>query len=324
MSSDTRGTSAVVHAHALPRRLWLYALAIGLVVLLVAAFITEITEDTILIPNVIIVGSFLVPVCAVLFVLALPRETHMTVEVLVLGFLAGGTAGVVLSAVTEVYLLPEAVGTNAVIGFIEEASKILILVAVAQLVSTRVPRDGMVLGVTVGAGFAAFETSGYVLRVLIEHGDDHSILSILETEAFRGALAPFGHITWTAVLGGAVFASAWATGRFRFDRRVGWTLLGVVALHGFWDASYGWAIRVSNWIDGHGLILGWPNTADWIGFPTSDELTRFTVVYDTMLGILSLIGIVWAIRRWRAYRIDRWSSAHPRSEAASAKQAAVV
>ena len=223
MTSDTRGTSAVVHARALPRRLWL-------------------------------------------FILALPRETHLTVAVLVLGFLAGGTAGVLLSAVTEVYLLPDAVGTNALIGFIEESAKILILVAVAQLVQTRVPRDGMALGATVGAGFAAFETSGYVLRVLIDHSDDHAILSILETEAFRAVLAPFGHITWTAILGGAVFASAWYTGRFRFDQRVGWTLLG----------------------------------------------------------ILSVIGIVWAIRRWRAYRIDRWSSAHPRADAAPTERPAVV
>jgi len=324
MSSQIRGTATVVEAHALPRRLWLYALVIGVVVLLVAAFVTEVTEDTILVPNVIMVGSFLVPVCAVLFVLGRPRQTHLSVEVLVLGFLAGGTAGVVVTAVTEVYVLPDAAGTNALIGLIEEGGKILILLAVAQLVRVRVPRDGMVLGATVGAGFAAFETSGYVLRVLIEHSDDHAILSILETEAFRGVLAPFGHITWTAILGGAVFASAWYTGRFRLDRRVGWTLLGVVALHGCWDGSYGTAIRLSQWLGGAGLELGWPNTAGWVGAPTGDDLTRFTFIYDTLLVVLALIGMVWAIRRWRAYQIDRWSSAHPRADAVAADRHAMA
>ena len=314
MSSERRGTAAVVEAHTVPRRLWLDALVVGLVVLLVAAVITEITNDTILVPNVILVGSFLVPVCTVLFVLSRPRVTYLTVEVLVLGFLAGGTAGVVLSAVTEVYLLPDHVATNFCIGLIEESGKILILLAVAQLVQTRVPRDGMALGATVGAGFAAFETSGYVVRVLIEHSDDHAILNILETEAFRGVLSPFGHIAWTAILGGAVFASAWQTGRFRFDRRVAWTLLGVVFLHGMWDASYGWAIRLSKWIGGEGLEFGWPNTASWVGAPTGDDLTRFTVTYDTMLVILGIIGVLWAVRRWRAYEINRWSSAHPRAD----------
>jgi RsiW-degrading membrane proteinase PrsW (M82 family) len=318
MSSDRRGTAAVVEAHAVPRRLWLYALVTGAVVLLVAAFITEITEDTILVPNVIMVGSFLVPVCTVLFVLARPRETHLTVEVLVLGFLAGGTAGVVVTAVTEVYLLPDHVATNALIGLIEEGGKILILLAVAQLVRIRVPRDGMALGATVGAGFAAFETSGYVLRALIEHGSDHPILNILETEVFRGILSPFGHITWTAILGGAVFASAWYTGHFRFDRRVGWTLLGVVALHGTWDASYGVAIRVSQWLGGEGLQFDWPNTASWVGLPTGSDLWRYTITYDTLLATVGVIGAIWAVRRWRTYEIHRWSTAHPRDDAATA------
>jgi protease PrsW len=324
MSSETRGTSAVVQANALPRRLWLYVLVIGVVVLLVAAFVTEITGDTILVPNVIMVGSFLVPVCAVLFVLGLPRETHLSIEVLVLGFLAGGTAGVVVTAVTEIYVLPDVVGTNALIGLIEESGKILILLAVAQLVRTRVPRDGMVLGATVGAGFAAFETSGYALRVLIEHGDDHAILSILETEAFRGVLAPFGHITWTAILGGAVFASAWYTGRFRFDRRVALTMLGVIALHGCWDASYGWAIRLSQWLGGEDVVFDWPNTASWVGTPTGADLTRFTFAYDTLLVILAVIGAIWAVRRWRAYQFDRWSGAHPRADPAVADRHAMA
>lgn len=125
-------------------------------------------------------------------------------------------------------------------------------------------------------------------------------------------LAPFGHITWTAILGGAIFAAAWTTGRLRFDRRVLWTFLGVVTLHGCWDASYGWAIRISQGLGGEGWKFGWPDTAAWVGTPTGSDLFRFQVVYDVMVGIVGLIGLVWAIRRWRAYRIDRWTKAHPR------------
>ena len=86
------------------------------------------------------------------------------------------------------------------------------LVAVASLVRPRVPRDGMVLGATVGAGFAAFESAGYALgRADPVHRRPPGV-NVLQTEAFRAVLAPFGHITWTAILGGAIFASAWATG----------------------------------------------------------------------------------------------------------------
>ncbi len=297
----------------IPRHLWLVALVVGVVAWVAGAVATAVTDDTILVPNIIIIGTFLVPVCTVLFVLSRPREAHLRAETLMLGFLAGGTAGVVLSAVTEIYLLPDAVGTNAGIGFIEEGGKGLIVLAVATLVRPRVPRDGMVLGATVGAGFAAFESAGYALRVLIDNAGEHPVLSIIQTEAFRAVLAPFGHITWTAILGGALFASAWATDRFRVDRRVAFTFVGVVCLHALWDASYGWAIRVSEGLGGEGWTLGWPDTSAWVGTPTGADLTRFQAVYDGMLAVLAAVGLVWAVRRWRASRIDRWRAAHARA-----------
>lgn len=295
-----------------PRLLWLAVLVGGALLWAIVAAAVALTDDTILVPNLILLGTFLVPVCTVLFVLSLPREAHLSFETLVLGFLAGGTIGVVFSGTTEVYLLPDTVGTNALIGLIEESAKALVLVAVATRVAVRVPRDGLVLGATVGAGFAAFESSGYALSALIEHSDDHPVLAVLETEMLRAVLAPFGHITWTAILGGAIFASAWAKGRFRLDRRVLLTLIGVVTLHGCWDASYGWAIRITRGLGGDGWELSWPNTAAWIGTPDDAELWRFQFVYDGMLAIIAAIGLVWAVLRWRAYQIDRWRSAHPR------------
>jgi RsiW-degrading membrane proteinase PrsW (M82 family) len=296
---------------AVPRRLWLIALVTGVVLWIAGAASTAITEDTILVPNIIILGTFLVPVCTILFVLGRPREAHLTAETLVLGFLAGGTAGVVLTAVTEVELLPDAAASNLGVGLVEEGGKALILVAVATVVRLRVPRDGMVLGATVGAGFAAFESAGYALRALIQNSDDHPVLNILETEVFRAVLAPFGHITWSALLGGAIFASAWATGRFRLDRRVVWTFLGVAALHGLWDGSYGAAIRISEGLGGQGWVLGWPNTAAWVGTPTGADLVRFQAIYDVLLAINAIAGVAWAMRRWRAYQVDRWRAAHP-------------
>jgi protease PrsW len=302
---------------SLPRRLWLVVLIVGAVLWIAVAGAIALTDNTILVPNLILLGTFLVPVCTVLFVLARPREAHLSLETLVLGFLAGGTAGVALTGTTEVYVLPDAIGTNALIGVIEEGGKGLILVAVAALVRPRVPRDGMVLGATVGAGFAAFESAGYALGAMIQYRD-HPVLDVLQTEAFRAVLAPFGHLTWTAILGGAIFASAWTTGRLRIDRRVLCTFLGVVVLHGCWDASYGLAIRISRGVGGQGWEIGWPDTAAWVGTPSGADLVRFQVVYDGLLAIVGVIGLVWAIRRWRAYQIDRWRAAHPRPEPSTA------
>jgi RsiW-degrading membrane proteinase PrsW (M82 family) len=302
---------------ALPRRLWLVTLVVGVVLWAAVTVAVALTDDTVLVPNLILLGSFLVPVCTVLFVLGRPREAHLSIEAIILGFLAGGTAGLVLTGTTEVYVLPDHLGTNVLTGLIEESGKALVLVGVAALVTAtvRVPRDGMVLGATIGAGYSAFESAGYALGALIQYTDDRPVLNVVQTEAERASLAPFGHIAWTALLGGAIFASAWSTGRFRLDRRVLWTFLGVAALHACWDASYGCAIRISEGLGGEGWMVGWPDTAAWVGTPTGTDLLRFQVVYAVLQGLLSLIGLVWAIRRWRRYRIDRWSEAHPRAVA---------
>ena len=85
-----------------------------------------------------------------------------------------------------------------------------------------------------------------------------------------------------------------------------------------WDASYGFAIRISRGIGGYGWDLDWPDTAAWVGAPSGGDLWRFQIAYDVLLAAIALIGLVWAIRRWRAYQIDRWTETHPRSESARA------
>ena len=227
---------------------------------------TAITEDAILIPTLFLIGSFLVPVTVVTFALGRLDDCRLTTNVILKGFLAAGTIGVVVSAVTEIYLLPTGSGPlgNALgffgVGLIEEVSKGAVLVAVAWRVRERTVHGGMVLGATVGAGFAAFESAGYAFYAYVQHTDDHPELNILQTEVSRAMLAPFGHLTWTALLGGALFAAAAPpNGGFRLTKRLGWTLLGVAALHGVWDASNGWAIWITQGLIGSGWVADWPD-----------------------------------------------------------------
>jgi protease PrsW len=85
---------------AIPRHLWLWVFIVGAFLWAACAAAIALTDDTILVPNLILLGTFLVPVCTVLFILGRPRDAHLTVETLVLGFLAGGTLGVVLTGTT--------------------------------------------------------------------------------------------------------------------------------------------------------------------------------------------------------------------------------
>src|SRR3954470_22416383 len=241
------------HFVHLPTRLWKILFAGGLVTWLVAAAVTAITGDNVLVPTVIFVGSFMVPVTRAAFALSRPREGYLTTEEVVLGFLLAGTLGVVATALLEGYLVPAAKGTFISVGVIEEMGKATVLLIVAHQVHHREPRDGMVLGAVVGAGFAAFESAGYALQTLLDNLNHQTVVAILEIETLRAVLAPFGHITWTALIGGALFASS-RGGRFRLSRGLVLTVLGVIALHALWDQTSGWAVMLTR-----GLVMdeGW-------------------------------------------------------------------
>jgi protease PrsW len=281
------------------RRLWLRILAAGVALWLISVVITALTDDTILVPTVLILGSFLVPVTAVTFAVTRSADGRLTAGVLLFGFVAGGTIGLPFSALTEVYLLPSVYGSFVFVGLMEEGAKALVVLAVAHRLHPRGVRDGMVLGATVGAGFAAFESTGYALRAMIEHGREREILSIVETEAARAVLAPFGHITWTALVAGALFASAAWSGHFRLTARLALTFAGAMLLHGAWDAAYGWSITIAEGLVGSGWDLEWPNTEGWVGSPSGEELTLSNVAYCTLIALNATIGTAWIVRAWR-------------------------
>ena len=280
---------------------WLVVLLVGAVVWIVGAAVTAATNDEILVPTLILVGSFLMPLCMVMFALTREGEEQLPHDKILLAFLLGGAVAVVVSAYLEVRLLPSTTGTFLVVGLIEELTKGLVLVVVAWSMTTRRPRDGMVLGATVGAGFAAFESAGYAFAAVIQHQDDHPVLQILQTEISRALWAPFMHITWTALFGGALFAAARADGRFPVTWPLAGTTLGVILMHGVWDQSYGWAILLTKGLRGEGWTLEWPNTEAWVGAPTEGELVTFNVVYDALLLVNAVIGVAWIIHNWRKY-----------------------
>lgn len=125
------------------------------------------------------------------------------------------------------------------VGLIEEAVKGLLIYLMAWGIRSFHLRDGMVLGATVGFGFAALESSGYALAslfVVYQHRLYLSLDGVVVTELIRGVLAPFGHGTWSAVVGGAIFAAARAKGHLT----LGWGVIGafvlVAVLHAIFDS----------------------------------------------------------------------------------------
>ncbi len=277
----------------------------GLTVWIVATAITAQTKDDILIPTVILVGSFLVPVTVV--VAAFHREetrvgTGLSMPVMLEGFLFSGMLGVVATALIETYTLPKVAGTFIAVAIIEETGKAIVIVLVSLRLKSRQPLDGLVLGAIVGAGFAAFESAGYAFDAYIQYGSSKPFLNLLQTEINRALLSPFGHIVWTALIGGALFAAARPNGHFRITRSVVATYLGVVTLHALWDEGFGWSIILTRGFTGEGWHIGWPNAAAWVSDPSRHQLSVFSTVYNGALIVIGVVGIVWFVLAWRSYK----------------------
>ncbi|MDA2806223.1 PrsW family intramembrane metalloprotease [Nocardiopsis suaedae] len=218
------------------RRAWPALLATGLALWVATVAVTLLTGNSTLVPTVILLGSFLVPVTFVTWAYEHRRGENATPELLFRAFIVGGVLGILGASLLESYLLRQSPFTYIGVGLIEEGVKLAALVFVARHMTRVTMRDGMVLGATVGFGFAAFESAGYAMNAMLtERGLD--LAALVQTEVMRGLLTPVGHGLWTAVLGGVLFAAV-SGGHWRITVRVLLTYLGVSLLHGLWDSVH--------------------------------------------------------------------------------------
>jgi RsiW-degrading membrane proteinase PrsW (M82 family) len=276
---------------------WVRIFASGLVLWLATVVVTFATQNANLIPTVILVGSFLVPVTFVAYAFARADQV-ITGQRILTAFIYGGVLGVLGASVLEAAFLRQPSGIAYLgVGLIEEAVKLAALWLIARRLPRYTMRDGMVLGAAVGFGFAAFESAGYAFNALFT-SSGLSLLNLVETEALRGILSPVGHGLWTAILGGALFATAARHGRLRpRGALLGWFAL-VVLLHALWDASQG----IAEWLT---LLLAGTQTQQLAvqqGGPplvTQAQIHLFTALSWVLLVLDGLIGLMFVLGRWR-------------------------
>ncbi|ROP65469.1 PrsW family intramembrane metalloprotease [Curtobacterium sp. PhB115] len=229
------GATAALHPDRHHRRGWWWkTLLVGFALWVVTIVVTAATGNVNLVPTLVLLGSFLVPFCVVLFAVERVQGSVSTLQ-LVLAFFVGGICGVLGASVLE-SRLHESVWVFVVVGFIEEFVKGAILVVVGWRVVPKTARQGALLGATIGAGFAAFESAGYAFNAAISAGGI-DLPSLLQTEVVRAILSPVGHVLWTALLGAVVFGVASRGDRFRWSFAVPLAYAGVAMLHALWDST---------------------------------------------------------------------------------------
>ena len=226
-------------------RSWLVVFFVGLALWGLTVVVTFATGNANLLPTLVLLGSFLVPVAFVAWSYdRLGAGSALTPRRILTAFLVGGTLGVLGASVLESYFLHPSVWMYVGVGLIEEGVKLAALWLMAMRLTHYTRRDGMVLGAAVGFGFAALESSGYALTALVTV-KGLSLTDLVQTEILRGLLAPFGHGLWTAIIGAVLFSTAARGGRPRPTAGLLGTYLGVAVLHSLWDSMHGIAIALA-------------------------------------------------------------------------------
>jgi protease PrsW len=280
------------------RRAWVRIFLGGLALWIATVVVTFITLNANLVPTLILIGSFLVPVTFVAYAFEHRASDTLTEHTIFIGFVCGGVLGVLGASVLEAYLLGRSNLGYLGVGLIEEGVKLAAVWWIARGLHTYHTRDGIALGATVGFGFAAFESAGYAFNALFTM-KGLSLASVVETELLRGILTPVGHGLWTGILGGVLFHAA-RNGRLRLSLGLVVWYLVVSLLHAFWDASGGIAAVIV-------LILTRNSTQTQLlqlgrmPAPTEEQAFLFTVLTWALLLLDAVIGIgllaAWARRR---------------------------
>jgi RsiW-degrading membrane proteinase PrsW (M82 family) len=278
---------------------WRHVLGVGLVLWLASVALLVATEAITLVPTVILLGSFLVPVTAVVFYFEHDLSPRLRPRTVMDAFLVGGLLGVFGAVSLEALLLPAGPLQFLGAGLIEELAKLVGLVVVARRLARYTVRDGVVLGAAVGFGFGALESSGYAFAALLTQ-QGLSVPDLVQTEVLRGVLAPVGHGLWTGIIGGVLFGAARAAGRLRLTWGVGGAYLAVAVLHGLWDAMGGLAVFLTVALTGTPAQRLAVETGRLARLrPTELQTVLYYLVFWGGLVVISAIGLLWVRRLWR-------------------------
>lgn len=207
-------------------------------------------------PGMIVVGAFTVPLSTMILFLEMNAWKNVSLYKLIQTFLVGGCA----SLVATLFLF-SIVGAHELdffgafmTGIVEETGKVVIVYWFLRRLGKLSILSGLLIGASVGAGFAAFESAGYALQPVIQffqnsgyyaaYGqqlDASAMMEAINQSIFlRGFLAPGGHVTWAAISGAALVIAAKAKGKIDTslfsDGKFLRLFLIPVVLHGTWDS----------------------------------------------------------------------------------------
>jgi protease PrsW len=230
------------------RHKWLQIFIIGLLLLYAMEKVLSITNNLNLVPTIILLGSFLIPITFITYLIGVFLNTdyfyHLSLR---------NSAKLGSSYSRNVYLFSlgwsrrchscrfsriQCFGNTRVlpmlaVGLIEEGAKLILPLGFYFKGRLRSEATGILLGTSSAMGFAAMETMGYAFVTLLQSRGN---LLVLDSVLFaRGVFSPAGHAAWTGIVCAVLWKQRLRTGRTGLNWHVMVAFLTAVLLHALWD-----------------------------------------------------------------------------------------
>ena len=186
---------------------WLYSrvFLIFAIVFILLKVCWECFANINVIPGLIMVGAFTVPLTTIILFLEVNAFRNISLYQVVRNFLVGGCASMFVALILfSIFLQPDEQNLTfinaCIIGVVEELAKaIVIFFILKHSTQCKYILSALLIGASVGAGFAAFESAGYAFVVLLNNLDGNAVGAMLDNIYLRGFMAPGAHVTWAAI-----------------------------------------------------------------------------------------------------------------------------
>ncbi len=203
-------------------------------------------ENILALAGMMFVGALMVPFACLIFFQEVNAPRNISFYEIAQMFFVGGVASLAITLLLfEIF--PESKESYAeavIIGIVEELGKLAIVAYyIYKKPNIKYMLNGLLIGAAIGAGFATFETAGYIFRgFLNEYLETASFKSayeyMLDITYLRAFLAPGGHVAWAAINGAAIMLikknQKFETNMLLNGQFIKFFLI-TVALHAVWD-----------------------------------------------------------------------------------------
>jgi RsiW-degrading membrane proteinase PrsW (M82 family)/DNA-directed RNA polymerase subunit RPC12/RpoP len=205
-------------------------------------------ENANAIPGLIFIGALTVPLSGLFFFYESNAFKNISLFEVLKMFFVGGVFSLISTMILyhfvtfsdEYYTYGSMTIIDAsLVGLVEETGKAIIIVYFINKLKTNKILNGLLIGGAIGAGFAVFESAGYILQYF--DGSESSLVDMVFTRAWT---AIGGHLVWSSIVGAAIVIAK-ETSNFEFkniwDKRFLFFFLASVILHAIWDTSFSFA-----------------------------------------------------------------------------------